>query len=57
MALVPIKPVPPAQRASATKAGFDAGHAQKFGDLDKALGDNGKRLFDWSRDQVAEIPK
>jgi hypothetical protein len=45
----------PEQRASATKAGFDAGRAQKFGDLDEAFGDNGKQLFDWSRELVTGI--
>jgi hypothetical protein len=45
----------PAQRATATKAGFDAGRAQKYGDLDGAFGNNGKELFEWSRDRADEI--
>lgn len=45
----------PSQRASATKAGFDAGRAQKFGDLDEAFGSNAKKLFEWSKNQATEI--
>jgi hypothetical protein len=45
----------PNQRASATQIGFDAGQADKFGKLDDAFGENGRKVFDWSKGEVARV--
>jgi predicted metalloprotease len=47
----------PTQRALATRAGFNAGRAKKFGDLDDAFGSQPTKLFEWSKVEVNEILK
>lgn len=45
----------PAQRGAATRAGFDAGHAGRFGPLDRAYSSSGDYIYAWSRTQAARV--